>query len=1007
MIGKRLLMGALLTGWGVASFAEPYEMLLNTVHHNPGEPLFVTDFTEPRFLAGLGYSGQIPKLEPQCGLTYDRYDEGVVPLHTPVREWIDRKGAEFQKRAAIARRVGLPLYPWIDVLVVPETVMAKYGSEMKNPKTGRLSILRPRTRDILKAQLDEFFWRYPTVDGLTIRFGETYLHDTPHHKGASPANTVEEHVALIRLLREEVCVRRGRKLIYRTWDFGKLHGNRENYLAATDPVEPHSNLVFSIKHTNGDFGRNVPFNTTLGIGRHAQIVEVSVNQGGNYGKNAYPYYFARGVIDGFNDMPSENRRGLRSLNGNPLMKGLWLWTWGDGWNGPFFGNELWLRLNEGVLRRFAKTPHATEESLFCATALEDLGVYPEDLAKFRAFCIETEDAVYLGQHSRYGRTSDDMFWCRDNHFCRFNLDEAFRAGAVPKMLEEKDANAQTWRRLEHDIRGIRFRLPEDAAFARVSTKYGRIKYELSAVLWRMAAALSAEDVGGVTLTREQAVGLVADYDCKYAEWDALRKSEPQCPTVYEIDFGWTVLAKYMVERVRRAARRRMYGRWCSMGTSITWYNDNVAAAGGRFTRGYQDRVRELIAFDGFVNCGCNGGTVADQLRSVVPADYYTIEHGINDWGRGVPVGMFSEYETGSTNNTFFAGYRRLVDRIREANPKTKIVLCTPRKGYGFGTYLPPCADQAKNGIFLEEYARAVREIAAREGFALADFFAKAGEQDELISLSIDVALHPNDAGYERMAAVLVEAFDGLESNPPPGPPQRGILCLTFDDNHWEHWAANIPLFRKYGARCSFFAMGELDHNKFPSAQPCLKRLADDGHCVGLHSVSHAEVPDVMARDGGDAYWKKEIFLPEHMLGRAGIRPVSFAYPNNRHNPETDAYLRTRGFRRFRASVSGIKGGYAPNKFGMKHAEVDCGFRTAADFPSMTVVEGFGVGEYYKTDIDDLLKALDRAAERNEVVAFYSHDISPDALGVGMKTAWLERILAHAQSLGMRFATLED
>ena len=62
---------------------------------------------------------------------------------------------------------------------------------------------------------------------------------------------------------------------------------------------------------------------------------------------------------------------------------------------------------------------------------------------------------------------------------------------------------------------------------------------------------------------------------------------------------------------------------------------------------------------------------------------------------------------------------------------------------------------------------------------------------------------------------------------------------------------------------------------------------------------------------------------------------------------------------------------------------------------------------YKTDIDDLLTALDRAAERNEVVAFYSHDISPNALGVGMKTAWLERILAHAQSLGMRFATLED
>ena len=38
------------------------------------------------------------------------------------------------------------------------------------------------------------------------------------------------------------------------------------------------------------------------------------------------------------------------------------------------------------------------------------------------------------------------------------------------------------------------------------------------------------------------------------------------------------------------------GRWCSLGTSITWYNDNVSFAGGAFTRGYQDRVMDRLHF---------------------------------------------------------------------------------------------------------------------------------------------------------------------------------------------------------------------------------------------------------------------------------------------------------------------------------------------------------------------------------------------------------------------------
>lgn len=67
-------------------------------------------------------------------------------------------------------------------------------------------------------------------------------------------------------------------------------------------VQVHPNLYISIKHVNYDFNRGYPFNKTIGIGEHNQIVEVSINQAGCYGKNAHPYYIGKGVIEGWNDL---------------------------------------------------------------------------------------------------------------------------------------------------------------------------------------------------------------------------------------------------------------------------------------------------------------------------------------------------------------------------------------------------------------------------------------------------------------------------------------------------------------------------------------------------------------------------------------------------------------------------------------------------------------------------------------------------------------------------------
>lgn len=208
-----------------------------------------------------------------------------------------------------------------------------------------------------------------------------------------------------------------------------------------------------------------------------------------------------------------------------------------------------------------------------------------------------------------------------------------------------------------------------------------------------------------------------------------------------------------------AEPRKVKGRWCSLGTSISWLNENTASY--PLTKGYQTRVMEKLAFTNFTNRAVNGGTISSAINQPVLADYYTIEHGINDWGHSTPVGTINDYINNTKNGTFAATYRQVIDKIFSRNKKARVILCTPRKAYGYGTYLPAHWYDPLNGIYLEEYANVIRQIAAYESFPVADFFAEAGGQRQLDYWSYDTALHPNDDGMQIMANILIQAFEKI------------------------------------------------------------------------------------------------------------------------------------------------------------------------------------------------------------------------------------------------------
>ena len=211
--------------------------------------------------------------------------------------------------------------------------------------------------------------------------------------------------------------------------------------------------------------------------------------------------------------------------------------------------------------------------------------------------------------------------------------------------------------------------------------------------------------------------------------------------------------------------------------------------------------------------------------------------------------------------------------------------------------------------------------------------------------------------------------------------RRGALVLTFDDFGGENWVKADAVFKKYDAHATFLVSGEIT----PEKAAVMKKLQDAGHSVGLHTVKHrnaAPLPGDIANY--DEYFVKQVKPQLDACKKYNLRVRTFAYPNNRRSEESDKMLFAH-FDYLRAGWSNAKQPiYTP----------------LAVLPDKMVLGGGGIGEYYKTDLNELKKLLDKAAETDSMIVFFSHNIYPKAPRVHMPTEWLVEILQYARKLNM-------
>lgn len=502
---------------------------MDMVHDNPGEERTKTSFRNPEKLLEYGYNTQVFK-HNDTTVTFEKLNKDFFAKDGG-HEWLDKMTKYSVDEINSAHDVGMLTMCHTDLFVLPKLLIDEYRDEICD-KDGKISIFKEKTKELHRIMFDELFEKYP-LDGLIIRVGETYLHDTPYHEGNGAVNygdkkeEIKTLIELINFLREEVCVKHDKYLIFRTWDCfpDRFHANPDYYLAVTNEIETHEKLIFSIKHTALDFWRNVKFNECIGKGRHKQVIEVQCQR--EYeGKGAYPMYIADGVINGF----SENSKvcGIKDFAGNPLYCGIYTWSRGGGWTGPYLKNEFWCDLNTYVISRYAVDAKRTEEEIFKEYAMDKMGLDKENAEKFHKLCLKVPDAVLHGRYiSPYDKSLNESYmpcgnWLRDDRIAGLQddmnkiFDYLEKNDLVGAALDEKDLAVRLWEEIRTDFGEIEFSDKKLKEFIKNTIEYGLRFYRIVDISFHIFAKCRKN---------EKVTELLKEYDAAWADFNALLKEE--------------------------------------------------------------------------------------------------------------------------------------------------------------------------------------------------------------------------------------------------------------------------------------------------------------------------------------------------------------------------------------------------------------------------------------------------------------------------------------------------
>jgi len=525
------------------------------VHDNPGDDPWVTQYDDAAFLSSRGLTGKVFFLSEaaQLAIDWQEYDTAVFPQGSDGYEYVQQKKAELHEKYGEAKKQGLKVYFMMDFVSLPSSMKTLYGTDILT--NDKIDINKPKTQEIMREMMREIFTEFPEADGIYPRYGESYVgFYSSYHFGNNPIGVsgtkAEDHTALLKFFRDEVCEKYDKEVVYRTWSTevgdDSFTTSPSLYLQITDAVEPHENLYIAVKHTAGDFWRNYTFNQTIGIGKHQQIVEVQCSR--EYeGKGAYPNYIAGGVINGFPEyewqMAANENKCLNDVVNceNSLVVGIWTWSRGGGWGGPYTngrknlkGSELWSDLNAYVLHEWAKDTSVSDTALVKQYAVDVLKMSSADAKAFVEIATLSQEAVLYGIGTDSAPALEPL-WTRDNNVNKDVFDRnVLQMVKYPEKLEERAESVELWSRIVTLAESL-----DDSVKAKeyitVTAQYGKLLFSIYEKMY--VAAVQAHNGENVSDT-------LAEYDALWAAYKQLDKDHPCCPTLFDESSFEKIVSRY-------------------------------------------------------------------------------------------------------------------------------------------------------------------------------------------------------------------------------------------------------------------------------------------------------------------------------------------------------------------------------------------------------------------------------------------------------------------------------
>ena len=326
----------------------------------------------------------------------------ALPPGSALRKAVEESRRHFREQARAMAALGIKACVSTDEILLPSAVLETLGKRItRDDDPRRVDFNKEAFWELYRAKYREMLREFPEIAYVKVRTGENYSFQHNGYSGqliaenTSQTTRSEEYIRnmqrLINETRKVVVDEFGRKLIWRTWDLGNygFHANPEVYDRVLAGVRERKGLIFAVKFTQTDFWRYNDFNPTIGRGGVDQIIEFQAAR--EYeGKGAYPNYVG--------EEHAAAIRRCRELG----VKGIWVWNFGGGWDGPRLKTDVWVRANIHATARLAQDPYLEPRRLAEEWAAKEFG--KAAAPKIAEMLLLSDDCVlgfrYIAPYSR-------------------------------------------------------------------------------------------------------------------------------------------------------------------------------------------------------------------------------------------------------------------------------------------------------------------------------------------------------------------------------------------------------------------------------------------------------------------------------------------------------------------------------------------------------------------------------------------------------------------------------